>query len=103
MRDALPTAGEQGRADAWDVYADQLKRMGERKLTSGDVFGTRKFLNNNYLYRWIESPGIYSNSKQEAMYDGKSQLLIKDPINRCPINLPMLTDMKKNTAGSLTL
>jgi hypothetical protein len=38
-----------------------------------------------------------------TMYDGKSQLLIKNPINRYLINSPMLTNMKKNADGSLTL
>jgi hypothetical protein len=37
------------------------------------------------------------------MYDGKSQLLIKNPINRYLINAPMLPGMKKNADGSLTL
>ncbi|RWN66247.1 MAG: DUF1254 domain-containing protein [Mesorhizobium sp.] len=38
-----------------------------------------------------------------TMYDGKSQLLIKNPINRYLINSPMLSGMKKNEDGSLTL
>jgi hypothetical protein len=38
-----------------------------------------------------------------TMYDGKSQLLIKNPINRYLINSPMLPTMKKNADGSLTL
>jgi hypothetical protein len=38
-----------------------------------------------------------------TMYDGKSQLLIKNPINRYLINSPMLPNMKKNSDGSLTL
>src|SRR5947207_15325909 len=38
-----------------------------------------------------------------TMYDGKSQLLIKNPINRYLINSPMLPKMKKNEDGSLTL
>ena len=38
-----------------------------------------------------------------TMYDGKSQLLIKNPINRYLINSPMLPDMKMNEDGSLTL
>ncbi len=37
------------------------------------------------------------------MYDGKTQLLIENPINRYLINSPMLPDMKKNADGSLTL
>jgi hypothetical protein len=38
-----------------------------------------------------------------TMYDGKSQLLIKNPINRYLINSAMLSGMKKNGDGSLTL
>lgn len=38
-----------------------------------------------------------------TIYDGKTQLLIKNPINRYLINSPMLPDMKKNDDGSLTL
>ena len=38
-----------------------------------------------------------------TMYDGKSQLLIKNPIDRYLINSPMLSDMKRNADGSLTL
>ena len=38
-----------------------------------------------------------------TMYDGKSQLLIKNPINRYLINSPMLPGMKKNADGSLSL
>lgn len=38
-----------------------------------------------------------------TMYDGKSQLLIENPINRYLINSPMLPAMKTNADGSLTL
>ena len=38
-----------------------------------------------------------------TMYDGKNQLLVKNPINRYLINSPMLSGMKKNKDGSLTL
>ena len=38
-----------------------------------------------------------------TMYDGKTQLLIKNPINRYPINSPMLPNLKKNADDSLTL
>jgi hypothetical protein len=38
-----------------------------------------------------------------TMYDGKTQLLIQNPINRYLINSPMLPGMKKNADGSLTL
>jgi hypothetical protein len=38
-----------------------------------------------------------------TMYDGKTQLLIENPINRYLINSPMLPTMKTNADGSLTL
>ena len=38
-----------------------------------------------------------------TMYDGKTQLLIRNPINRYLINSPMLPAMKANADGSLTL
>jgi hypothetical protein len=38
-----------------------------------------------------------------TMYDGKSQLLSKNPINRYLINSPMLPGLKKNADVSLTL
>ena len=37
------------------------------------------------------------------MYDGKSQLLIKNPLDRYLIDSAMLPDMKKNADGSLSL
>ncbi len=38
-----------------------------------------------------------------TMYDGKTQLLIENPIGRYLINSPMLPTMKKNEDGSLTI
>ncbi len=38
-----------------------------------------------------------------TMYDGKTQLLIENPIDRYLVNSPMLEQMKKNEDGSLTL
>jgi len=38
-----------------------------------------------------------------TMYDGKTQLLIENPINRYLINSPMLPNLKKNADGSLTI
>ncbi|MEE4111090.1 MAG: DUF1254 domain-containing protein, partial [Halieaceae bacterium] len=38
-----------------------------------------------------------------TMYDGNTQLLIENPINRNLINSPMLPDMQKNADGSLTI
>jgi len=38
-----------------------------------------------------------------TMYDGKTQFLIENPINRYLINSPMQPNIKKNADGSLTL
>jgi hypothetical protein len=38
-----------------------------------------------------------------TMYDGKTQLLIENAINRYLVNSPMLPDLKKNADGSLTI
>jgi len=38
-----------------------------------------------------------------TMYDGKTQLLIKNPIDRYLVNSPMLPKMKRDQDGSLTL
>ena len=38
-----------------------------------------------------------------TMYDGKTQLLVDNPIHRYLINSPMLPNLKKNADGSLTL
>jgi hypothetical protein len=65
----MKTAIEQGMADAWVAFAGLKKDFEERKLSSGDVFGTRQYLKNNYLYRMGAAVlGIYGNSKQEALY-----------------------------------
>jgi hypothetical protein len=65
----MKTAIEQGIADAWADIAALQKRVDAKEVTSGDMFGTREYLKNNYLYRMAAAVlGIYGNSKQEAMY-----------------------------------
>ena len=66
----MKTAVEQGMADAWAEFANfKAKSFDTEKVTSGDVFGTRQYLKNNYLYRMAAGViGLYGNSKQEAMY-----------------------------------
>jgi hypothetical protein len=82
----MKAAIEQGMADAWADFAGLKKEFDAGKVTSGDVFGTREYLKNNYLYRMAAAVlGIYGNSKQEAMYpvyyvDGAKQKL--DGANR---------------------
>lgn len=60
---------EDGMGDAWAALGGFVKLFEAGKVTSGDVFGTRQYLKNNYLYRMgAAALGIYGNSKQEAMY-----------------------------------
>src|SRR5213596_1268262 len=65
----MKKAIEQGMAEAWAAFGGLEKEFAAGKITSGDVFGSRAFLKNNYLYRMGAAVlGIYGNSKQEAMY-----------------------------------
>jgi hypothetical protein len=65
----MRTALEQGMADALNEFAALQKQVNEKKLTSGQMFGTREFLENNYLYRMGGAVnGIYGNSEAEAIY-----------------------------------
>jgi hypothetical protein len=59
---------EQGMADAWADFANVQKRMEAGEVGFGDMFGTRAYLKNNYLYRMVATLGIYGNAKQEAIY-----------------------------------
>ena len=66
----MKTAIEQGMADAWAAFAEFKREQFDTKIvTTGDVFGTREHLQNNYLYRMTAAVlGLYGNAKQEAMY-----------------------------------
>jgi hypothetical protein len=67
----MKKAIEDGMVDAWADFADLKKQVDAGKVTSGDVFGSRELLKNNYLYRIMAAVvGIYGNTKQEAMYPG---------------------------------
>ncbi len=72
-----------------------------RWLPDGEIIDTGK---HNYTLTF--PAGQFPPAKafwSVRMYDGKSQLLIKNPINRHLINSPMLPGMKKNDDGSITL
>jgi hypothetical protein len=65
MRKAI----EQGMADALAEFAELQKRIDAKEVTSGEMFGTREYLKNNYLYRMGAAVnGIYGNSAAEAIY-----------------------------------
>jgi hypothetical protein len=113
-------------------------------VTSGEFFGSREHLKNNYLYRYVgANVGIFGNSAAEAnylgyfvdsqgkpvnagtdkytlhfnkgglppakafwsltMYDGKTKLLVDNPLNRYLINSQMLGSLKTDADGGITL
>jgi hypothetical protein len=138
-------AVEAGIAEVWEVdFAGLMNRLNAGELTSGDILGTREFLKNNYLYRFLAAKlGIYGNSREEAfyptyfvdaenrkpdastnryelrfekgqlppaqafwsltMYDGKSQLLVANPLKRYLLNSTMVDSFKYADDGSLTI
>jgi len=59
----------QGIADAWEEFGELKKKADAGELGSGDAFGTREHLKNNYLYRMAAAVlGIWGNSEEEAIY-----------------------------------
>ncbi|TYK64964.1 DUF1254 domain-containing protein [Colwellia echini] len=64
----MKLAIEQGRAEAWKEFAGGVEKLVKGEITSGDVFGSREYLKDNYFYRWMGTIGIYGNAKEEAMY-----------------------------------
>jgi hypothetical protein len=78
----MNTAIAQGIADAWAEFAALKKQVDAGQVTSGNVFGTREYLQNNYLYRMAAAVvGIFGNSKQEAMYPFYSVDADGQPLN----------------------
>jgi hypothetical protein len=123
--------------------ADMMKKINSDQIASSDFFGTREFLKNNYLYRFIGAKlGLYGNSGADAayfgyfadvnqkpldasknnyelhfakgaipeyhafwsltMYDGKTQLLVANPLKRYLLNSTTLKSYKYAPDGSLT-
>src|SRR5256886_6863681 len=72
-----------------------------KTLADGEVLDGSK---HNYTLTFAagQSPPVNA-FWSVTMYDGKTQLLIKNPIDRYLINSPMLPELKKNSDGSLTL
>ena len=72
-----------------------------KTLASGEPLDGSK---NNYTLTFLAGQFPPVNAFWSVtMYDGKTQLLIENPINRYLINSPMLPAMKTNADGSLTL
>ena len=121
-----------------------MKKINTDQISSGEMFGSRDFLKDNYLYRYAGAKlGLYGNSKQDAlyfgyfvdashqpldaakssyelhfakgdlppnkafwsqtMYDGKTQLLVENPLKRYLLNSTTLKSYKYAPDGSLTL
>ena len=103
----MKKAIEDGMADAWADFAGLKARINKGEVTSGDVFGTREYLKNNYLYRMTAAVlGIYGNSRQEAMYpvyyvDGAGQKL--DGANRYTVHFASGQLPPVNAFWSLTM
>jgi hypothetical protein len=59
-----------GIRDAREAYAQFAQsELATGRVTSADLFGTRKHLRNNYMYRYAGATlGIFGNSAQEAIY-----------------------------------
>jgi hypothetical protein len=136
---------EAGIADGEKEFAEFKKtKVDTHLVTSGNFFGTRQHLKNNYLYRYAgANMGIFGNSSDEAnytgyfsdskgqpvnaathnytlhfdkgelppakafwsltMYDGKTKLLVDNPLNRYLINSRMLNSLQRDSDGGLTL
>ena len=65
----IKKAIEDGLTDAWKVNEEVHNMAAAGKAGSGDFFGTRVHLKNNYPYRMAAAvAGIYGNSQEEAIY-----------------------------------
>jgi hypothetical protein len=59
----------QGMKDAWAEFAQLKKRGDAGEIGTGDIFGTREHLQNNYLFRMAAAAlGLWGNSEAEAIY-----------------------------------
>lgn len=60
-----------GIADAQNDMGALMKQVNADQVSSAQMFGTRAFLNGNYLYRYAGAKlGLYGNSGEEAIYYG---------------------------------
>jgi hypothetical protein len=111
-------AVQEGMADAWKAFAQfKAEVIDTGKKKSGDGFGTREFLGNDYMARLSSAVlGIYGNSKEEANYpayftdaDGKpldganSRYTVRfEPGNLPPVNAFWSLTMYELPASLLT-
>jgi hypothetical protein len=133
-----------GIKDSETDFNSVVQKVNADQISSGDMFGTRDFLKDNYVYRYVGARlGLYGNSKADAlyfayfvdanhqpldasksnyelrfakgdlppnkafwsmtMYDGKTQLLVANPLKRYLLNSTQLKSFKYGADGSLTL
>lgn len=127
VEEKIPLIGK--KINGWNVGA----AFGDRDFFKGDwllraaaakagIYGNDAVEAMYPMTRWLPDGEILDGSKHNytltfpagqlppvnafwsvTMYDGKSQFLIENPINRYLINSPMLPGMKTNADGSLTL
>jgi hypothetical protein len=58
-----------GIADAGNEMNELMKQINAETVSSSEMFGTRAFMKNNYLYRYAGAKlGLYGNSADEAIY-----------------------------------
>ncbi|WP_083533282.1 DUF1254 domain-containing protein [Bosea sp. WAO] len=104
----MRTALQEGMADGWTAFATyKATELDTGKRTSADGFGTRAFLNNDYMSRMSAAAlGIYGNAKQEALYpayfvDSTGQKL--EGANRYVLRFPARQLPPVNAFWSLTM
>lgn len=95
LRAVAATAGIYGNDAVEAVYPVT------RTLPNGEMLDGSK---NKYTLTFIKDQYPPVNAFWSVtIYDGETQLLIKNPIDRYLINSPMLPELKKNDDGSLTI
>ncbi|MBK6731503.1 MAG: DUF1254 domain-containing protein [Bacteroidetes bacterium] len=98
--DWLKRAGG-GRAGIYGNNAEEAMYLLGRKDAKGEILDGSK---HNYTLTFPAGSLPPVNAFWSVtMYYGDNQLLVKNPIDRYLINTPMLSEMKKNKDGSMTL
>jgi hypothetical protein len=110
--ESLPAERKQAVHDGIEDSAEDFKTVMEQvntdKILSSAFFGTREFLKNNYLYRYVGAKlGLYGNSGAEAIYYGYFVDSKHQPLNASTNNYELhfgKGEMPKNKAfWSLTM
>jgi len=60
---------EMGISDAWEEFESVMRKVETGEIGSGDAFGSREYLQNNYVLRMAAAVlGIWGNIEAEAIY-----------------------------------